>query len=242
MLRPVKNLFTFIFFKGKVAMRWYKTSLGKKFIMGGTGLLLVLFVIAHMLGNLSIFAGPSGINAYAEHLRAFPPLLWVFRLVMAVAFVLHIWTGITLYLENKAARPIGYAKKENDRTSFSAQTMIWTGLLLLAFVIYHLLQFTIHAFNPEFAGFTTVLAGKQVFNVYAMVSASFHKFAIALVYWVAMVILLLHVSHGFQSFFQSLGWTNVRTKLGLEKTSRVVAFLVMLGFIIIPISIFFGVM
>ncbi len=222
-------------------MRWYKTSLGKKYIMGVTGLILVGFVIAHMLGNLSVFAGPSGINGYAEHLRAFPPFLWGFRAVMAFAFILHIWMGITLYLENKAARPVAYAKKVNDRTSFSAQNMIWTGLLLLAFVVYHLLQFTVHALNPEFNAMTTVLAGNPVFNVYAMVSTSFHKFGIALVYAVAMIILLLHVSHGFQSFFQSLGWTNDRTKPGLEKLSRVVAFVVMFGFIIIPIALFFRV-
>ena len=160
---------------------------------------------------------------------------------MAFAFILHIWMGITLYLENKAARPVAYAKKVNDRTSFSAQNMIWTGLLLLAFMVYHLLQFTVHALNPEFNAMTTVLAGNPVFNVYAMVSTSFHKFGIALVYAVAMIILLLHVSHGFQSFFQSLGWTNDRTKPGLEKLSRVVAFVVMFGFIIIPIALFFRV-
>ncbi|MEJ2698584.1 MAG: succinate dehydrogenase cytochrome b subunit [Desulfuromonadales bacterium] len=221
-------------------MRWYKTSLGKKYIMGVTGLILIGFILGHMGGNLSVFAGPSGINGYAEHLRAFPPFLWGFRAVMAFAFALHIWMGITLYLENKAARPVAYAKKVNDRTSFAAQNMIWTGLLLLAFVVYHLLQFTFHTFNPEFNSLTTVLKGETVFNVYAMVSSSFHKFGIALVYAVAMIILLLHVSHGFQSFFQSLGWTNDRTKPGLEKSSRVVAFVVMLGFIIIPIAFFFG--
>src|SRR5512145_2119025 len=126
-------------------MSWYKTSLGKKFIMAITGLLMVVFVVAHMLGNMSIFGGENGLNAYAEHLRAFPPALWAFRGVMVVAFLVHIWTGFTLYLENKAARPVDYAKKVNEKTTFSAQTMIWTGLILGAFVIYHLLHFTIHA-------------------------------------------------------------------------------------------------
>jgi succinate dehydrogenase / fumarate reductase cytochrome b subunit len=163
MLRTVK--FSFFFRKGRIAMRWYKTSLGKKYIMGVTGLILIGFILGHMGGNLSVFAGPSGINGYAEHLRAFPPFLWGFRAVMAFAFALHIWMGITLYLENKAARPVAYAKKVNDRTSFAAQNMIWTGLLLLAFVVYHLLQFTFHTFNPEFNSLTTVLKGETVFNV-----------------------------------------------------------------------------
>jgi succinate dehydrogenase / fumarate reductase cytochrome b subunit len=236
MLRSVK--ISFFFRKGRIAMRWYNTSLGKKYIMAVTGIFLILFVIAHMLGNLSVFGGAASLNAYAEHLRAFPPLLWGFRGVMALAFVIHIWMGITLYLENKSARPVAYAKKVNDRTSFSALNMIWTGLLLLAFVVYHILHFTTHTLNPEFAG---MVEPSGAFNVFAMVSSAFHHFGVALVYVIAMIILLLHVSHGFQSFFQSLGWTNYRTLPGLEKASRVVAFVLMFGFIIIPIALFFGV-
>lgn len=219
-------------------MRWYKSSLGKKYFMAITGLMMIGFVIAHMFGNFSIFAGADGINAYAEHLRAFPPLLYVFRLVMVAAFLLHIWFGLNLYLENRAARPVDYAKKVNDRTSFSAQTMIWTGLILGAFVVYHLLHFTTHAFNPEYAEMVEAATGR--FDVFTMVVTAFNKPVIALLYVVAMIILLLHLAHGMQSFFQSLGLTNDNTLPPIEKGSRVVAFFVMLGFLLIPLTILFG--
>jgi len=217
-------------------MRWYKTSLGKKFIMAITGLLMVLFVIAHMLGNMTTFGGANGLNAYAEHLRVFPPGLYAFRAVMALAFLLHVYMGISLYLENKAARPVDYAKKQNDKTTFSALTMFWTGLLLGAFVIYHLLHFTLHAIP----GVVTGEDAMGRFDVFGMVSAAFHQFPTAFVYVVAMVILLLHLRHGIQSFFQSLGLTNDSTQPGLITGGRWVAGVLAIGFLIIPVLLFFN--
>jgi len=205
--------------------------------MGITGLMMVGFVVAHMLGNLTIFAGAAGINAYAEHLRAFPPLLWGFRFVMLFAFCIHIVVGISLYLENKSARPVEYAMKRNDRTTFSAQTMIWTGILLGIFVVYHLLHFTVHAFNPEFESMMT----SEGFNVFQMVVVSFGKFIITSVYVAAMVVLLLHLRHGVQSFFQSLGLTNDSTFCTLNTGGRWVAGVVAIGFIVAPVLIFFNV-
>jgi len=217
-------------------MRWYSTSLGKKFIMAITGLLMVLFIVAHMLGNMTTFGGENGLNAYAEHLRAFPPALYAFRAVMALAFVVHVWMGFTLYIQNKAARPVDYAKKQNDKTTFSAQTMIWTGLILGAFVIYHLLHFTLHAFNPEFNALVDAMGR---FNVFAMVSSAFHQFPIAFVYVAAMVVLLLHLRHGIQSFFQSLGLTNDSTQPLLVTGGRWAAGALAIGFLVIPVLIFF---
>lgn len=224
-------------------MQWYKSSLGKKYLMAVTGLLMVLFIIAHMFGNFTIFGGAEGINSYAAHLRAIPPLLWLFRAVMLAAFLLHIWLGINLYLENKSARPVEYAVKRNQRTSFSARTMIWTGLLLGAFVVYHILHFTMHvAISPEIAaGVGANFDPLQRPDVFKMVVSSFGQFAIAGIYVVAMVILLLHLAHGIQSFFQSLGATNDNTQPMLEKWGRGVAFLLMVGFVLVPVSIFFGV-
>jgi succinate dehydrogenase / fumarate reductase cytochrome b subunit len=216
-------------------MRWYNTSLGKKFIMAITGLLMVLFVVAHMLGNMSIFGGENGLNAYAEHLRAFPPALWAFRAVMVGAFLVHIWMGLSLYLENKAARPVQYAKKVNDKTTFSAQTMIWTGLILGAFIVYHLLHFTLHAVP----GVVTGEDAEGRFNVFAMVVDAFRNFPITLVYVAAMVVLLLHLRHGIQSFFQSLGLTNDSTQPKLVTGGRWVAGVVAIGFLAIPVLIFF---
>ncbi len=225
-----------------MAMQWYKSSLGKKFIMAVTGLIMVLFVIAHMFGNLTIFAGAGGINAYAVHLRAVPPLLWVFRVVMAAAFLVHIWIGINLYLENKSARPVEYAMKKNERTSFSARTMVWTGLLLGAFIIYHLLHFTLHvAISPEVAaGVGANFDPLQRPDVFKMVVLSFRQALVSLVYLAAMVLLLLHLAHGVQSFIQSLGANNDRTLPVFEKWGRGLAFVLMLGFALVPITIFFG--
>jgi succinate dehydrogenase / fumarate reductase cytochrome b subunit len=220
-----------------MAMEWYKSSLGKKYIMAITGLIMVGFVIVHVIGNFTIFAGADGINAYAEHLRAIPPLLWLFRLVMLIAFVLHIWTGVSLYLENKAARPVEYARMQPERTSFSARTMIWTGLLLGAFIIYHLLHFTFRATNPEISHFVDPVGRHDVF---AMVVMSFQSFFITSIYVGATIVLLLHLSHGIQSMFQSLGLTRDDTLPRLELGGRGVAFAVMVGFLLIPLSIFFG--
>ena len=219
-------------------MRWYNSSIGKKFIMGLTGALMVLFIIAHMLGNLTIFAGPNGLDAYAEHLRTIPPLLWIFRAVMLCALVLHVWTGFSLYLENKAARPVGYQMKQNQKTTFSAENMIWTGLLLLVFIVYHLLQVTFHATNPTTYGFMDA-AGRP--DVFKMVVLNLQHFGIAAVYAAAMIVLLLHLRHGVQSLFQSLGLTNDSTLPKLETGGRWTAGILMLGFILIPITIFFGV-
>src|SRR5512133_1844649 len=160
-------------------MRWLSSSLGKKYVMGVTGLLMLGFVVAHMLGNLSTFGGANGLNAYAEHLRAFPPMLWAFRGVMAVAIVLHVLFGITLYLQNKAARPVDYAVKKDQRTTFSAQTMIWTGLLLGTFVVLHLLHFTLHLGNPQW---NEMLDAAGRFDVFKMVSSSLSNAGMAVAY------------------------------------------------------------
>jgi len=225
-----------------MAMQWYKSSLGKKYIMAVTGLFMVLFVIAHMFGNFTIFAGAEGINAYAVHLRAVPPLLWLFRAVMALVFLVHIWIGVNLYLENKSARPVEYAMKKNERTSFSARTMVWTGMLLGVFIVYHLLHFTTHvAISPDLAaGVGANFDPLQRPDVFKMVVLSFQTFLIALVYLAAMVILLLHLAHGIQSFVQSLGANNDRTLPLFEKVGRGLAFVLMLGFALVPITIFFG--
>jgi len=219
-------------------MRWLSSSLGKKYVMGVTGLLMLGFVMAHMLGNLSTFGGANGLNAYAEHLRAFPPMLWAFRGVMVLAIMLHVLFGITLYLQNKAARPVDYAIKKDQRTSFSAQTMIWTGLLLGTFVVLHLLHFTLHLGNPQW---NEMLDAAGRFDVFKMVSSSLSNAGIAIFYMASVVVLLLHLLHGVQSFFQSLGLTNENTFCTINAGGKLVAFVAALGFILIPLSILFGI-
>ena len=219
-------------------MRWLSSSLGKKYVMALTGFFLVFFALAHMLGNLSTFGGAEGLNAYAEHLRAFPPILWAFRALMAGAVVLHLFFGLTLYLQNKAARPVNYACKKNERTTFSAQTMLWTGLLLLVFIVIHLVQFTFHGLLPAGAVIENTAAGH--FNVFAMVATSLSSGGVAVFYLAAVVVLLLHILHGAASFLQSLGATNENTFCAITSSGKVAAFVIALGFVLIPLSVLFG--
>ncbi|PLX85998.1 MAG: succinate dehydrogenase/fumarate reductase cytochrome b subunit [Desulfuromonas sp.] len=216
------------------------SSVGRKILMACTGLILISFIIVHLLGNSSIFAGPDGINAYAEHLHALGPLVWIFRLVMLAVFALHIVMGVQLTLENRAARPGSYVQKQNLRTTIGARTMIWSGLVLLIFLIYHLLHFTVQVSNPEISAHNLPLDAMNRLDVFSMVVLSFQKLFIALVYVAAMVFLFLHVSHGFGSFFQTMGWNNDRTIDGIGMASKAFGFVVLLGYIAIPVLIIVG--
>jgi succinate dehydrogenase / fumarate reductase cytochrome b subunit len=218
-------------------MQWYQTSLGKKYVMAVTGLVMVGYVIIHMIGNLTIFAGPAAINGYAEKLHQIVPLLWSFRLVLLAAFILHIITGVTLYLENRNAKPVAYSYIKTVKTSFPSKVMIWTGLLLGAFVIYHLLQFTFRLTNPDISHMVDAFGRPDVFS---MVALSFRSASISLAYIFAMFILLLHLYHGIQSFFQSLGLNSAKTLPVIEKAGRVLACLLLIGFASIPFVFLMG--
>lgn len=220
-----------------------QSSVGRKLLMAATGLILVLFVVVHLLGNSSIFLGPNGINAYAEHLHSLGPLVWVFRLVMLIVIGIHIALGVQLTLENQSARPLAYSVKENLRATFSSRTMIISGLVLLAFIIYHLLQFTVQlpSLTPVGAkAHLTGLHGEMVPNVFAMVVSTFHSLFVVLVYVVGMIFLFLHLGHGVQSFFQTFGLTNDKTFPGIGVFGKVVAFVLLLGYVSIPLLIIIG--
>jgi succinate dehydrogenase / fumarate reductase cytochrome b subunit len=129
-------------------LRPISSSLGKKYVMAVTGLLLVGFVITHMAGNLLIFAGPDALNSYAQTLKARPPLLWAARAGLALVFVLHVWFGTRLALENRAARPRRYVYEDTLQASWASRHMMLTGLVLLAFILYHLAHFTLGVVKP----------------------------------------------------------------------------------------------
>jgi succinate dehydrogenase / fumarate reductase cytochrome b subunit len=183
-------------------MQLTQSSVGRKIIMAVTGIVLVGFVCVHLLGNSSMFFGADAINAYAQKLHSLGPFVWVFRLVMLVAFALHIAFGIQLTLENKAATPEANVQVKRLKTGFGAETMIVSGLVMLAFVIYHLLHFTVRVTNPEIY---VPLGGHGMVDVYFMVVNGFKSVLPVIVYLAGMIFLFLHVSHGFQSLFQTLG-------------------------------------
>ncbi len=221
-------------------MQMLQNSVGRKLVMAVTGLFLFLFVTVHLLGNSSVFIGADGINAYAEHLHALGPIVWIFRLVMLGLFGVHIFFGIQLTLENRAARAIEYNEKKNPRTSYGALTMIYTGLILLAFLVYHLLHFTMHVTNPEISVGALAPDTLGRADVFTMMVLSFQKFFISLVYIGAMVTLLLHLSHGVQSLFQTVGVLGAETLPVMEKIGRAAAVVIFAGFISIPVSILLG--
>ncbi|QSV45612.1 succinate dehydrogenase cytochrome b subunit [Geobacter benzoatilyticus] len=218
-------------------MQLFTSTVGRKVLMAITGQLMVLFVIVHMLGNSSIFI-PGGINAYAEHLHALPPLVWAFRAVMLVAVCIHVLYGVTLSLENRAANPDAYAVKNLKKATLSSTSMLYTGLLLIAFIIYHLLHFTIRV-TPDIRLGVDALGR---FDVFGMVTHSFSLGIVVFIYVAAMVVLFLHLSHGIQSFFQTMGWNNEKSLPVFGKIGKVAAVVLLLGYASIPLFIVTGIL
>lgn len=219
-------------------MQLLTNTVGRKVLMGSSGILMVLFVVVHLLGNSSIFVGPDGINAYAEKLHSLGPLVWVFRAVMLALLLVHAWFGITLTLENSAANPAKYAVNRKLKATFSSETMIWTGLLLLAFLVYHLLQFTVRITPDVVKGVD--LKGR--YDVFTMVVTSFRNTSIVLIYVAAMVALFLHLNHGIQSFFQTLGLGNDRTLPTYGALGKLLSVIFLVGYCAIPVTIIAGIL
>ena len=218
-------------------MNLFTSTVGRKILMAVTGLLLVLFITVHLLGNLSVFAGADAINAYAKHLHDLGPLVWIFRLVMLGLFAVHITFGLQLYLENRAATPDNYAVQKTLVTTFSAKTMIFTGLIILAFVIYHLLHFTVQVTNPAISAHHLPLDAAMRPDVFSMVVLSFQKVFIAVVYIIAMVALLLHLTHGISSWVQTFGWSTGPSQDKVTAVGKVLAIVYGLAYIAIPLFI-----
>jgi len=216
-------------------MQLFTSSVGRKILVAISGQLMVLFVIVHLLGNSSIFI-PGGINAYAEHLHALPPLVWSLRIVMLVSLLTHIYFGIQLTLENKTANPTPYAVKRELKATFSSSNMIWTGVLLGIFIIGHLLHFTARV-TPDIAPRLASLSSGPFFDVYSMVVGSFRHGAIAAIYVASMVVLFLHLNHGIQAFFQTMGWNSDRSLPVMSKAGRTIAIIFLVGYSSIPIFI-----
>jgi succinate dehydrogenase / fumarate reductase cytochrome b subunit len=217
-------------------MRFLKSTVGRKIILAISGQMMLLFVFVHLLGNSTIFV-PGGINAYAGHLHALTPLVWGFRLLMLVMVISHICLGILITLENRAAKPLSYAVNKRLKTTFAGENMIWTGTLLGFFIIGHLLHFTARM-TPDISPRLSYLSRGDVFDVYSMVVGSFQYGAVALLYVVAMVVLFLHMSHGIQAFFQTMGWNNDGAMPLIERFGSIVAFVLLIGYGSIPVFIY----
>lgn len=216
--------------------RFWIISVGKKVLMAVSGVVLIGYVTGHLIGNWQIFISAERINAYAKFLHSLGPILWAIRAFLAAWFILHIWSGIRVWWQNRGARPEPYRKQDTVQATLASRTMIWSGAALFAFVIYHLLHFTAHITNPSYAAFE--VGGH--FDVYTMIVTGFRNPLIALAYIVAMACVALHLRHAFASMFQTMGWNRNRTNHKLETLALIYAWVVFIGYILIPISVLIG--
>ncbi len=217
---------------------FYRSSIGKKFIVALTGVILIFFIIGHLLGNLQIFLGPDWVNSYAEHLRALGPLLWMVRIFLLITVILHIYFTIWLAVNNRRARPTPYARKSHVKATFASRSMAFSGLLVLAFILYHLAHFTVRATDPRFLLLKVDPLNR--YDVYSMMVYGFQNAIVSGFYIVAMFLLTLHLTHGASSFFQSLGLNDKRLTPRLAWGGRIFAWLIFAGYTSIPLAILLG--
>ncbi len=219
------------------ALTLTRSLIGKKAIMAVTGVILFVFVIGHLLGNLKVFEGPEKFNAYAEGLRtAGAPffgrgqLLWLVRLILLASVGAHIWAAVEVTRSSWQARPVGYHRLEPIETTYAAGTMRWGAVIITLYVVYHLLDFTFGRVNPAF----------EPGNVYHNVVASFQRWPVSAAYIVAMLALGLHLYHGLWSAGQTLGLHQPPTTRTRRGVAAVIAALVAGGYIAIPVAVLAG--
>lgn len=217
---------------------FYQSSIGRKFVVAVTALILVLYVLAHLLGNLQIFLGPDRINNYSKFLHDLGPILWVARIVLIVAFVTHIVATIQLARENRLAKPQKYAVAGYTRSTLASRTMVVSGLIVLCFVIYHLLQFTLEVTDPRFHDLRDSV-GRH--DVYRMLILGFGNPLVSLFYVLGLFLLANHLSHGMASMVQTVGINNRKIAATVSTGGRTLAWLVFAGYVSIPVTILLGI-
>jgi succinate dehydrogenase / fumarate reductase cytochrome b subunit len=217
---------------------FYQSSVGKKIIVAITGIILILFVIGHLLGNLQIFIGPDWINGYSQHLHDLGPLLWLIRVFLLITVVLHIYFTILLAIENRRARPEAYADRRYVKATFASRHMVMSGLIVLAFIIYHLAHFTVRVTDRRFGLLKADPLGR--YDVYSMMVYGFQNYFVSGFYALGLFLLALHLSHGSSSFFQSLGFNDKKLTSRLALGGRVFAWLLFAGYTSIPVAILLG--
>jgi succinate dehydrogenase / fumarate reductase cytochrome b subunit len=218
-------------------LRLVKSSLGKKYLMAGTGLGLLLFVIGHLAGNLQIFLGPHALNKYAHFLQTTPEILWPTRLGLLAMVIVHISTGIALAIENMQARAQAYEVQKLVKASWASRTMVVSGLVILSFVLFHLAHYTWQITHPEYR----TMERDGLPDVYGMVVAGFSSPLVAGFYILSIGLLCFHLSHGVGAMFQSLGLKNEAYAQRIDCGAKIVATLLFLGYAAIPAAVWAGV-
>jgi succinate dehydrogenase / fumarate reductase cytochrome b subunit len=215
------------------AFRFYNSSVGKKVVMAVTGVIGIAFLIVHVLGNLLAFRGAAALNSYSHFLKSTAELLWVVRIVLIVSVILHVIAAYQLTMQNRAARPHGYARYQHQASTLASRTMRWGGVLLLVFIVVHILHFTTGTIRP--AGFFA--PG----DVYANVVGSFRIWWVVLFYVVAMIALGAHIFHGAWSSIRTLGVARPSENPLHRRVALILALFLWLGFTSVPVAVFFGV-
>jgi succinate dehydrogenase / fumarate reductase cytochrome b subunit len=210
---------------------FFAATIGKKVVMAVTGVILFGFVIGHLLGNLQVFVGREKLDAYGAMLHNLGGALWIVRGILLISVILHIVASIQLTALKKAARPVAYTKKEAIVSSYASRTMMWSGPIIAAFIVYHLLHFTVGAVHPNF------VEGK----VYDNVVAGFSVVPVSLAYIISMILLGQHLYHGAWSMFQTLGVAHPRYSEKLRKLAAGLAGLIVIGNISIPVAVMLGI-
>jgi succinate dehydrogenase / fumarate reductase cytochrome b subunit len=208
------------------------STVGKKVIMAVTGIIFFGFVCVHMIGNLQVYMGPAALNHYAVFLRELfhGAALWIARVVLLVSVVLHVWAATALTLENWRARPLGYRRVRWRESDYASRTMVWSGPILLAFVIYHIMHFTIGNVHPSF------IAG----DVYHNFITGFQVWPVSAFYIVAMLALGFHLWHGVWSMLQTLGLAHPRYNRLRHVFAWLFAGVITIGNISFPVAVLAG--
>lgn len=218
-------------------MKFATSSVGSKVVMALTGLGLWLFVMGHMAGNLLAFVGRDAFNHYAATLQGTPLLLWGTRIALLIGFPLHIFTAIRTVQLNRAARPVPYAGGANAPATLAAKSMMLSGLVVIAYFVYHIAHFTLHLTGPQ----PTMLTADGHHDAYAMMVMGFQVPLIALTYVVAQVLLAAHLSHGIHSLFQHLGLWGAKWTPFIKNGALVIGYGLSAGFASIPLAVLIGI-
>lgn len=237
-------------------MNFFRSSIGRKILMALTGVILLGFVTGHLVGNLQVFQHPDHLNGYAHFLQSLGPALWLVRLGLLACVAIHIWAATVLSLENNKARGGDYGFKHTIQATLASRMMRMTGYVVLAFLLYHLAHFTLgfaqaDSFKANLEpytmegdyhvmGFPVVSAGTEVLDVHSMVILGFMNPVVSLFYIVAVGLLSLHLLHGIDSLFQTLGLRNAKWAGLLRKVAVVFCVLYFLGNLAIPGTVLLG--
>ncbi len=225
-------------------MRWfvnlYRSTIGKKIIMAVTGLIGIAFVLGHMLGNLQIFISQDKFDSYAAMLHGpLAEVVWVVRIVLVVSVLLHVLMAWQLTRRARAARPVDYRMREPQVSTLASRTMRWGGVLLAAFIVFHILHFTVGAIDPAGAFHATDAAGRH--DIYDDVVASFRVWWVSGFYLLSMAFLGLHLFHGAWSSLRTLGVARPSEHPLHRRVAAVVAVAVWLGFTLVPLGVLAGI-